>query len=60
MDEVMSARRVLVGLWANPHQEKPMTTQANPTPLRVEFWGDKYGQLRDPFGVTWSLGGPNH
>ncbi|HYD99741.1 MAG TPA: glyoxalase/bleomycin resistance/extradiol dioxygenase family protein [Alphaproteobacteria bacterium] len=27
-------------------------------PLAVQFWGDRYGQLRDPFGVTWSLGGP--
>jgi PhnB protein len=22
------------------------------------FWGDRYGQLRDPFGFTWSIGGP--
>ena len=28
-------------------------------PLGVQFWGDKYGQLRDAFGVTWSIGGPN-
>jgi PhnB protein len=27
-------------------------------PLQVMFWGDRYGQLRDPFGVLWSLGGP--
>jgi uncharacterized glyoxalase superfamily protein PhnB len=27
-------------------------------PLQVTFWGDRYGQLRDPFGVLWSLGGP--
>ena len=20
------------------------------------FWGDRYGQLRDPFGVTWAIG----
>ena len=25
-------------------------------PLELMFWGDRYGQLRDPFGVTWSLG----
>ncbi|HYG91478.1 MAG TPA: VOC family protein [Azospirillum sp.] len=25
-------------------------------PLQEMFWGDRYGQLRDPFGVTWSLG----
>lgn len=23
-----------------------------------QFWGDRYGQLRDPFGHTWSIGGP--
>ena len=28
------------------------------TPLDVMFWGDRYGQLRDPFGVAWSMGGP--
>lgn len=28
-------------------------------PLHVAFWGDKYGQLRDSFGVAWSIGGPN-
>jgi uncharacterized glyoxalase superfamily protein PhnB len=27
-------------------------------PLQVMFWGDRYGQLRDPFGVLWSIGGP--
>ena len=26
--------------------------------LHVAFWGEKYGQLRDRFGVTWSIGGP--
>jgi PhnB protein len=29
------------------------------TPIDLAFWGDRYGQLRDPFGVTWSIGGPN-
>ncbi|MET0294568.1 MAG: VOC family protein [Phenylobacterium sp.] len=27
-------------------------------PLENQFWGDRYGKLRDPFGVTWSLGEP--
>ncbi|HUR62628.1 MAG TPA: VOC family protein [Candidatus Thermoplasmatota archaeon] len=27
-------------------------------PLENMFWGDRYGQLRDPFGHTWSLGWP--
>jgi PhnB protein len=22
------------------------------------FWGDRYGQLKDPFGVTWAINGP--
>ncbi|QQR40649.1 VOC family protein [Devosia rhizoryzae] len=25
-------------------------------PLKTEFWGDIYGQLIDPFGVTWAIG----
>lgn len=25
-------------------------------PLRKEFWGDYFGQVKDPFGVTWSIG----
>jgi uncharacterized glyoxalase superfamily protein PhnB len=27
-------------------------------PLANQFWGDKYGQLRDPFGQIWSFGWP--
>jgi PhnB protein len=27
-------------------------------PLQVMFWGDRYGQVRDPFGVLWSMGEP--
>ncbi len=23
-----------------------------------QFWGDRYGQVRDPFGHCWSIGGP--
>ena len=26
------------------------------TPLQVMFWGDRWGQLRDRFGVLWSMG----
>lgn len=25
-------------------------------PLENMFWGDRYGLLRDPFGVLWSMG----
>ena len=24
-------------------------------PLMDMFWGDRYGQLHDPFGHTWAL-----
>lgn len=26
--------------------------------LADQFWGDRYGQLRDPFGHAWSIGSP--
>ena len=25
-------------------------------PLQNQFWGDRYGQIKDPFGHTWALG----
>ena len=27
-------------------------------PMDVQFWGDRYGQLTDPFDFRWSIGGP--
>ena len=27
-------------------------------PLADQFWGDRYGQLKDPFGHSWSIGSP--
>lgn len=27
-------------------------------PVQDMFWGDRYGQLRDPFGVLWSMNQP--
>ena len=24
-------------------------------PLADQFWGDRYGQVRDPFGFTWAI-----
>jgi PhnB protein len=27
-------------------------------PLADQFWGDRYGQLRDPFGHLWSIASP--
>ncbi|MEN3230789.1 glyoxalase/bleomycin resistance/extradiol dioxygenase family protein [Methylorubrum rhodesianum] len=28
------------------------------TPYQEMFWGDVYGQLRDPFGVIWAMNQP--
>jgi PhnB protein len=27
-------------------------------PLENQFWGQRYGQVFDPFGHCWSIGGP--
>ena len=27
-------------------------------PPQDMFWGDRYAQLKDPFGVSWALNGP--
>lgn len=27
-------------------------------PLDVMFWGDRWGSLRDPFGVSWAMNAP--
>ena len=27
-------------------------------PLADQFWGDRYGQVKDPFGHCWSVGAP--
>lgn len=27
-------------------------------PIADQFWGARYGQLRDPFGFMWSVGSP--
>jgi uncharacterized glyoxalase superfamily protein PhnB len=27
-------------------------------PIEKMFWGDHYGQLRDPFGIMWSINEP--
>ena len=30
------------------------------TPLQLMFWGDRWGALRDPFGVEWALNAPQN
>jgi PhnB protein len=27
-------------------------------PIEDQFWGERYGQLKDPFGHIWSIGAP--
>lgn len=29
-------------------------------PLELMFWGDRWGQLRDPFGVVWAMNAPTN
>lgn len=29
------------------------------TPFALQFWGDRYGQLRDPFGIDWAINEPS-
>ena len=24
-------------------------------PIKMEFWGDRFGLLRDPFGIQWGI-----
>ena len=37
--------------------EKAVAAGAEITmPIADQFWGDRYGQLRDPFGHKWSVG----
>ena len=39
--------------------ERAEAAGANVTmPMADQFWGDRYGQLRDPFGHVWSIGSP--
>ena len=26
--------------------------------LADQFWGDRYGQVKDPYGFIWSIGAP--
>ena len=39
-------------LWFNRAVEAGATVGM---PLADMFWGDRYGQLKDPFGVTWAM-----
>lgn len=41
--------------WYNRAVEAGATAKM---PLEDQFWGDRYGTVRDPFGVDWSIGAP--
>ena len=42
---------------ADTWYERAVSAGATPTmPPQDMFWGDRYGQLRDPFGHVWSIG----
>ena len=25
-------------------------------PMELQFWGDRYGMVKDPYGVAWAFG----
>jgi PhnB protein len=39
------------GAWATAVEAGAIVTM----PLADQFWGDRYGQLKDPFGHKWSM-----
>jgi PhnB protein len=44
-----------VDAWYNRAVEAGCTAVMPPADM---FWGDRYGQVKDPFGVTWAINGP--
>ncbi len=42
--------------WWNRATEAGATTVME---LEDQFWGDRYGQLKDPFGHVWTIGAPS-
>ncbi len=39
--------------------DRALAAGAEPVmPLADQFWGDRYGQVRDPYGHTWSIAAP--
>jgi uncharacterized glyoxalase superfamily protein PhnB len=43
----------------DPAWEKAVAAGAEvEMPLQLMFWGDRYGVVKDPFGVRWSLASP--
>jgi len=60
----MGGRRETASVWL--YLEDPDATFKKATdagfkalmPMADMFWGDRYGMLKDPFGVGWSIGAP--
>ncbi|CAN7415280.1 VOC family protein [Neorhizobium sp. LjRoot104] len=44
-----------IDFWWKRALDAGMTVE---TELQVMFWGDRYGQVRDPFGVAWAMNAP--
>jgi uncharacterized glyoxalase superfamily protein PhnB len=44
-----------VDVWFNRAAEAGCTPIMPPADM---FWGDRYGQIKDPFGVIWAISGP--
>ena len=44
-----------VDAWYQRAVQAGCTATMQPTDM---FWGDRYGQLTDPFGVSWAINGP--
>ena len=42
------------GWWARAVKAGCEGTQ----PVKLEFWGDRYGRVRDPFGLDWAFNEP--
>ena len=49
-------RRGLAAGRASGHEQAVAAGAQVTMPLADQFWGDRYGQLRDPFGHKWSVG----
>ena len=44
-----------IDFWWKRAVDAGMTVE---TELQLMFWGDRYGQVRDPFGVAWAMNAP--
>ena len=45
-----------MGMWTTFWERAVAAGATVRMPLAEQFWGDRYGQLLDPFGHKWSIG----